>query len=78
MSRRTAIAAPPAEPFDELFAAIDQMSVGDLAVFVKRFRERYDIPSAPTVRLAVRTSATVNDPDMLAWIAHMNSNGWTA
>jgi hypothetical protein len=78
MSRRTAVAAPPAEPFDELFAAIDQMTARDLATFVRRFRERYDLPSSPTVRVNLSSSTVVNDPDMLAWIAHMNSNGWTA
>lgn len=73
MSRRTAIAAPPAEPFDELFATIDQMTARDLATFVQRFRERYGLPHTSATTVRVDVSATY---DADAWARWLNANGW--
>jgi phage antirepressor YoqD-like protein len=41
--KRTAVAAPAAEPFDRLFEAIDRMTVRELAQFWKRVRERFQL-----------------------------------
>jgi hypothetical protein len=54
---KTAIAAPPADAFDELFAFIDKMPMRDLPALATRLRRRHGI--RVTTGMLVRDMAAI-------------------
>ena len=77
MTRKTAIAAPPADPFDDLFVTIDAMSGAEVRRFLAALRERFGLADlSATVTVRVNGVGIGGNPEAMLWMRHLNENGW--